>query len=132
MRLVEAGGRAGAFHPTHEIQAGLAPGLGGRQLLKDRNHISPSAHILRLLLYPEELFEVGERVVQLDQLWLGKGVELLDPRHRDLWIGARPMRLREVEVDLAAAEQEPLHLLRIRLQVEEDALEAPGRQLFEA
>src|SRR6266849_4773529 len=132
MRLVETGGRTGAFNATHEIHAGPSPASGSRQLLKDRNHVSPSAHILGLLLYPKKLFQVGKLVVQLHQLWPGKGVELLDPRHGDLRIGRRPMRLGKVEVDLATAEQESLHLLCIGVQVEEDALEASGRQLFEA
>ena len=70
---------------------------------------APGAHVLRLLLRPDEFLEMWERPHELGRRVDREWVELLQPADRDP-VG-RPAQLvgGEVVVDLPGAEHEPPH-----------------------
>src|SRR4051794_36829393 len=101
---------AGACAPG---AADVADGDAGGGLFEPVAEGAPGAHVLRLLLRPDDLLEPrirrDELACRVDWEW----VELLDSRDGD--VGGRRARLvpDEVVVDLARAEDEPAHLLLV-------------------
>ena len=70
-----------------------------------REHEAPRAHVLRLLLDPDDLFQVRVAQDQLDDLLARERVEDLDARDRDLLVALVALVPGQVVVDPARAEQ---------------------------
>src|SRR4051812_38071194 len=84
--------------------ADVAHGDAARRLLEAVADRAPRAHVLRLLLCPDDLLEVRVRVDQPVRRDDRERIELLDPRDRDAVVGARIFPADDVVVDLPGAE----------------------------
>ncbi len=92
----------------------------------------PSPLILRFLLAPRDV-ACARITLELGGEFLARErVELLDTYNRDLVQLARPAFLQEIEIHLAAAEDDALDPLGIKLiDLRHDNLETAARQLFQ-
>jgi len=106
--------------------------LVGERLLQPVPDLVPRALVLGLLLAPDDLLRVriprNRARVLLDR----ERIELLDPHDRDAIELLRAARLDELVVDLAAAEHDAPHALRIDLlDFADQRLETSSRKLLE-
>ena len=83
----------------------------GHELGHAARHHLPGAHVLRLLLDPDDLLEVRIAGDQLGDLLARERVEQLDAGDRDLRRRLALLVAVDVVVDLAAAEHQPLDLV---------------------
>src|SRR5690606_37032163 len=89
--------------------------LVGQRLLQAVPDLVPRTLILRLFLAPDDLLRIRIVLDRARVLLDRERIQLLDPDQRDAVELLRAASLRELVVDLAAAEHDPLHALRIEL-----------------
>ena len=83
----------------------------------------PGTHVLRLLLCPHDLVQIGIRRHELGVRVHGERVQLLEPGNRDL-VRSRPLLVpHDVVVHLSRADDEARHALAIRTGIVDDLTE---------
>src|SRR5207245_6587816 len=92
-----------------DIMQGPAP---INELREPEAHVSPRAHVSRLLLQPRYLFQIGIALEHRAQVLFGKGIELLDATQRDGAACAATLARDQVDVHLAARQDQAPHLAR--------------------
>src|SRR5262249_25171091 len=125
-RRVAPRGRARALRARHQRQWEARADV----LEEARPDAVPRAHVLRLLLHPDERRAVLERLERRRQL-LVERVELLQTHDGHVLAPELLPLLGEVVIDLAAAQEDPLHLGRAHAVVADDALELAVREIVE-
>src|SRR5687768_9068664 len=98
-------GRAGPGWLADVVDRHFAAG----HLSEARFHERPGPHVLRLLLDPEDLTQVGVAFEHLPHPFFGEGVEQLYPGHSGVHCLLPVVAAHELGVDLARAQDEPLH-----------------------
>src|SRR5438046_7915551 len=82
------------------------------ELRETEAHVSPRAHVSRLLLQPNYLFQIGIALEHRAQVLFGKGIELLDAAESDGPPRPATVARDQVDVHLAAREDQAPHLAR--------------------
>src|SRR5438034_2243730 len=102
------------------------------QFLQTMTDLVPGALILRFLLAPHDLARVGVAVEHRLVLIAREGIELLDAHQRHVAQRLLAALLQQIEIHLAAAEHDPLHLLRGHIvDLADHAREAATAEILE-
>src|SRR5438105_11555031 len=112
------GGWARALRARHERQRELVPDV----LAKARVDEVPGPHVSRLFLHPDHRRPVLVRCERLRESVVQR-IELLEADDGHVAPAALFPGVGEIEVHLAAAEEDLLHLFGLRVAARDDALE---------
>src|SRR6516225_8838284 len=124
--LRDAGGRRGG-----RCTAGIEH-RAAHVLLQAVTDLVPGALVLRFLLAPDYLAQVGIAVEDRLVLLARERIELLDAHQRDIAQSLLAARAQQIEVDLAAAEDNAASLCRRQLiDLADDARKRAAAQILE-